>query len=102
MRAVQAEYRRLLPLWQEERRQFAHSSNLHDHWSGPQGRAIIALGAAIAPQLIEELRKGDFFFNAPLARITGVDISDGAYTSEQVNSALWLRWWEEAKATARP
>jgi hypothetical protein len=102
MRAVQAEYRRLLPLWQEERKSFAHLSNTNASWSGPHGKAIVALGAAVIPQLIHEVRKGDFFFNAPLAMITGIDIADGEAGSEQAKSALWLKWWDEAGAAGRP
>jgi len=102
LRAVQAEYRRLIPLWQEERKSFAHSSNINDYWSGPHGRAIVALGAAVIPQLIHEVRKGDFFFNAPLAMITGIDVADGEPGSEQAKSALWLKWWDEAGAAGRP
>jgi hypothetical protein len=102
MRTVQAEYRRLIPLWQEERKGFAYSSNTHDYWSGPHGRAIVALGAAVIPQLIQEVRKGDFFFNVPLTMIVGVDIADGQFGSEQAKSALWLKWWDEAGAAGRP
>jgi hypothetical protein len=102
LQTVDAEYRRLLPLWQAERQQFRHSSNTYDYWKGPHGRAIIALGPAILPHLIQELRKGDFWFNVPLALITKVDIADGDYQSEQANSALWLKWWDSAKDTAQP
>jgi hypothetical protein len=102
MRAVQAEYRRLIALWQEERKSFAYSSNTNDYWSGPHGRAIVALGAAVIPQLINEVRKGDFFFNAPLAMITGIDIADGGARSEQAKSVLWLKWWDGAGAAGRP
>ncbi len=96
MKSVDDEYRRLLALWQEERQRFAVSSNTHDYWKGPYGKAIVALGPAIIPHLIAELRKGDFFFNAPLALITKVDIANGESTSEQANAALWLKWWDAA------
>ncbi len=100
MRAIQAEYQRLLPLWRQERARFAHSSNTRDYWSGPHGRAIVALGAAIIPQLMREIRNGDFLFDVPLAMITGVDVANGETVSEQAKSALWLRWWEEARAAS--
>jgi hypothetical protein len=102
MRTIEGEYRRLLPLWQAERQQFRHSSNTYDYWKGPHGRAIVALGPAIIPHLIQELRKGDFLFNVPLTLITNVDIADGDYKSEQANSELWLKWWDSAKDTAQP
>jgi hypothetical protein len=102
IRSVDDEYGRLLPLWQEERKQFLHSSNTYDSWKGPHGRAIIALGPAIIPHLIQRLRQGDFWFNVPLALITKVDIADGAYKSEQANSELWLKWWDSGKDTAQP
>src|SRR5882672_9817232 len=92
LRNVDDEYRRLLPLWQAERKQFSHSSNTYDYWKGPHGKAIIALGPAIIPQLIRELRKGDFWFNVPLALITKVDVANGEYKSEQANAELWLKW----------
>jgi hypothetical protein len=102
MRNVEDEYRRLLPLWQEERKQFLHSSNTYDYWKGPHGKAIVALGPAIIPYLIQALRKGEFLFNVPLALVTKVDIANGEYNSEQTNSKLWLQWWDNAKDTAQP
>jgi hypothetical protein len=97
MRAVDDAFRRRLPLWQVERRQFALSSDTHDSWKGPHGKAIIGLGPAVIPHLIAQLRGGDFFFNVPLASITGVDITNGEYASEQANAALWLAWWDGGK-----
>lgn len=94
MTQVQAEFERLLPLWQEERKQFAYSSNTTDYWKGPHGRAIIALGPAIIPYLIRQLKAGDFFFNVPLAAITHVDIASDRFNSEQSNSKAWIEWWE--------
>jgi hypothetical protein len=92
---VEKEYLRLLPLWQGERKQFSPSSDTHDYWRGPHGRAIIALGPAIIPYLIQELRRGDFFFNVPLEWITNADISNGnTDLSEQDNAQLWLKWWD--------
>lgn len=92
-KVVQQDLRRLLPLWQEERRQFVLSSNTADSWQGPHGKAIIAPGPAILPALIQELRRGDFVFDVPLARITRVDIANGKDLSEQDKAALWLEWW---------
>ncbi len=99
MRSVELEYRRLLALWQMERKQpaVAISSNTYGAWRGTSGKAIIALGPAIFPYLIQELRKGDFWFNVPLAQITRVDIGDGASLSEQDKAKLWLEWWDGAK-----
>jgi hypothetical protein len=97
MTEVEAEYRRLRPLFEDERKQFAESSNTHDYWKGPHGKAIIALGPAVIPQLIQELRKGDFFFNVPLARITNADITNEKFGSEQDNARLWLTWWDGGK-----
>jgi hypothetical protein len=98
MRKVEDEYRRLIPLWQAERQRLLASSNTYDYWKGPHGKAIVSLGPAIIPHLIQELRKGDILFNVPLALITKVDIANGEYVSEQANSALWLKWWDNAKA----
>jgi hypothetical protein len=102
MRTVDDEYRRLRPLWQAEREQFRSSSNTYDYWKGPHGRAIVALGPAVIPHLIRELRKGDFLFNVPLALIAKVDVANGEYKSEQANLELWLKWWDSAKDTAQP
>ena len=96
---IQKEYKRLLPLWQKEREQFSPSSNTADYWDGPHGKSIIALGPAIIPELIAELRKGDFFFNVPLARITKVKIATSVSMSEQEKSQLWLKWWEGVNGT---
>lgn len=90
---VDKDLRRLLPLWQEERKLFVLSSNTADSWQGPHGKAIVALGPAILPALIHELRRGDFFFNVPLALITRIDIANGKDLSEQDKAALWLEWW---------
>ncbi len=60
MRDVEKEYRRLLLLWQKEREKFSLSSNTYDYWEGPSGKGIIALGPAIIPYLIQELRNGGF------------------------------------------
>lgn len=94
MSEVQKEFERLLPLWQEERKQFGASSNTSDYWNGPHGKAIIALGPAVIPYLIQQVKSGDFWFNVPLALITKVDIANGKYKSVQANSRLWLEWWE--------
>ena len=91
---VQKEFERLLPLWQEERKQFANSSKTYAYWKGPCGKAIIALGPAIIPYLIRQVKEGDFFFNVPLALITKVDMAGG---SEQANSKMWVKWWEAAE-----
>ena len=102
MRKVEDEYRRLIPLWRAESERARMFSNPYEYWKGPNGKAIIALGPAIVPYLIAEVRKGDFFFNVPLALITKVDITNGEYTSEQVSSKLWLQWWDKAKESAQP
>ncbi len=97
MEQVEKEYRRLLPLWQEERKKYAFSSNTFDYWKGPRGKAIVALGPAIIPHLIKELRRGDFWFNVPLALITRVEIANGVDLSEQEKSKRWLAWWEGSR-----
>jgi hypothetical protein len=103
MSDVEKEYRRLRPLWEKERERFSASSDTHDYWKGPRGKAIIALGPAIIPYLIQELRKGDFFFNVPLAIITNVEIDDGKLVySEQDDAKLWLKWWDSAREKAKP
>ena len=90
---IENEYRRLLSLRQQERKQFYKSSDTHAYWQGPNGRRIIALVPAVIPYLILELRKGDFFFNVPLELITGIDVSNRRDMSEQEKSGLWLKWW---------
>jgi hypothetical protein len=62
------------------------SSNTYDYWKGPHGKAIIALGPATIPFLIQALRRAEFLFNVPLALITKVDIANGEYASEQATS----------------
>jgi hypothetical protein len=95
---IQNEYQRLLPLWQKEREQFRFSSNTADYWKGPHGKSLIALGPAIIPQLIRELRAGDFFFNIPLETITKFDVTNGKSLSEQDKSRQWIAWWENGSA----
>ena len=97
MSTAEEEYRRLRPLFEEERKRFSELSNTHCYWTGPHGKAIIALGPAIIPQLIQELRKGDFFFNVPLEYITNADITHEHGGSEQEHAKLWLQWWDGGK-----
>jgi len=94
---LREEFERLLPLWQEERKKYDLSSNTYDYWKGPHGKAIIALGPAIIPYLIQQVKAGDFWFNVPLALITNVDVANGKYVSEQANAKLWVEWWESAQ-----
>lgn len=97
MSQIQKEYERLLPLWQEERKAYRFSSNTRDYWTGPHGKAIIALGPAIIPFIIQQLKAGDFFFNVPMDVIIGVEIADKTTMSEQARSKLWIEWWEAAR-----
>lgn len=97
MSQVRREFERLLPLWQVEREQYNYSSCSRDYWQGPHGKAIIALGPAIIPYVIQELKAGDHFFNVPMEVITNVDIANGQYESEQTNAKLWVEWWEATK-----
>ena len=97
MSEVRKEFERLLPLWQKERKAYGLSSNSYDYWKGPHGKAIIALGPAITPFLIQQVKAGEFLFNVPLALIAKVDIANGRYDSEQANSKLWVQWWETAR-----
>ena len=96
MSKVRQEFERLLPLWQVEREQFSNSSCSSDYWQGPHGKAIIALGPAIIPNLLQQIKAGDHFFNVPMEIITDVDITNGEYESEQASSKLWVQWWEAA------
>lgn len=91
---VRKEFERLVPLWQEERKECILSSQTLDYWKGPHGKSIIALGPAIIPYLIQHVKTGDFWFNVPLAMLTKVDIANGEYVSEQAKSKLWVSWWE--------
>jgi hypothetical protein len=113
---IEKAYRRLLPLWQKEREKFRLSSSTDDYWQGPNGKAIIALGPAIIPFLVRELRKGDYLFNVPLRQMTHValptddpGISERHHTgkmsgqefvhliSEQDQAKLWVKWWDSAQ-----
>ena len=96
---IEKDYRRLLPLWQKEREQFSFSSRTDDYWQGPNGKAIIALGPAIIPYLIQEVRKGDFFFNVPLQLIISADVAKDC--SEQDRAKLWLKWFDSGQAGTR-
>ena len=94
------EYRRLLPLWQEERKKYESSSNTYDYWEGPHGKAIIALGPAILPDIMQEIRKGDFWFNVPMNLITKLSVAEGV--SEQERSAAWIAWWDQSTPVPKP
>jgi hypothetical protein len=87
------EWHRLLPLWQEENKQ-NRASYFEFYWKGSHGKAIIALGPAIIPYLIQQIRKGDSLFNVPLEWITNIDIANGKHLSEPELSKLWLKWWD--------
>lgn len=66
---IDREYHRLLPLWLDEQKQFSISSNTHAYWSGPNGKAIIALGPAVIPYLIRQLREENFFSTFHLRKL---------------------------------
>ena len=95
MDQITKEYQRLLPLWQIEREDYKFSSNTSDYWEGPHGQAIIALGPAIIPFLIQQVKAGDFWFNVPLNIFIGTQIeSKPGLVSEQTRSKLYSDWWE--------
>lgn len=91
---VRKEFERLVLLWEKERKEAGSASSIQASWAGPHGKAIIALGPAVVPFLIQRLKAGDFWFNVPLAQITQIDIVEGKAESEQATSKLWLAWCE--------
>jgi hypothetical protein len=93
---VRKEFERLLPLWQEERKKTRPGGKTNAYWTGPHGRAIIALGPGIIPYLIQQVKSGDIFFNVPLRLITKIDIGG---ESHEHRSKLWVEWWEAGKNT---
>jgi hypothetical protein len=94
---LRKEFERLLPLWEKEWKEdilVAASSSTYDYWKGKHGQAIIKLGPAIIPDLIQQVKMGNFFFNVPLEVLTKIDIANGDIMSEQEKSKLWVEWWE--------
>jgi len=92
------EFRALKGRWDIEAGAVSLSSNSKDRWKGPAGGQIIEMGKRALPFVMDEIEKGDFFFNIAADRITGVRIgTNGPLMSEQERSKAWLSWWEKAK-----
>lgn len=87
-------FEKLRSEWQAEKERHKYSSRTDDYWQGKAGKEIIAMGKRALPFVMEEIKKGDFFFNIPAYKITGIKMKG---KSEQEKSKEWVKWWEENK-----
>lgn len=90
---VEAEFRRLAEWWNRET---AALSDIDQACRHSAYRAIIALGPAVIPILLNELRqKPDWWFDA-LEELTGANpltIEDGGKVRQM--AAKWIQWGRE-------
>lgn len=100
---VKVAFDRLYAEWLRflEGKELRHSSRPADYTCHPAYEGIVGLGAAALPLIVEKLREGQFFLNAAMARITGVDRRRQLppAVSEQEVARRWVQWWEERSAT---
>ena len=82
--------------WEEEAQQHWYLSDTKAYWQWSAGQAIIAMGKEALPFVMEEVQKGNFFFNVPAARITGISMrkEEEIMVSEQDIARRWVKWWE--------
>lgn len=71
-----------------------HSSRPADYTRHPSYEGIVQLGAAALPLIVEKLPEGQFFLNAAMARITGIDLRRQLplAASEQEVARRWVGW----------
>jgi len=84
------EFGKLKTMWQAEKEKYKSSSILSDYWQGEAGKKLIAMGRRALPFVMREIEQGDFMFNIPADKITGIAVSA---MSEQERSKKWLEWW---------
>lgn len=78
-----------------EREDYSHHSHTAMYWTGPTGKAILAMGPRILPLIVKELRNGDFFFNHPMQVFAGFLLGGIDLDSEQARSRLWIKWYDD-------
>ncbi len=90
---VAAEFRRLKEWWNRET---AYLSNMNQILQHPAYQAIIALGPAVVPILLQELEtQPDWWFEA-LRRITGANPAQPEDRGDLRRlSAAWVKWGHE-------
>ncbi len=89
--AVAATFATLLSSWQTRRPQ--HSSFQSDQTGIPEYRAIVGLGIAAIPYLLEELRKKSGPWAAALREITGENPAPPSAAGRyDVIAKAWIDW----------
>lgn len=92
------EFNELKSKWTKKKENAALSSRTSDYWKGSAGQEIIAMGKHALPFVMDEISKGDFFFNIPAQEITKIKTPSGfERESEQKLSQDWIEWWKENK-----
>ena len=93
---AQNEFMGLKSKWVQEKAKASFSSRTSDYWKGPAGLRIMAMGKRALPFVMDEISKGDFFFNVPASKITNITIPSGIKReSEQELSKDWIEWWRK-------
>ena len=95
---AQHEFMKLKSKWAREKAKATLSSRTTDYWKGAAGQSIIAMGKRALPFVMEEISRGDFFFNIPAWKITNITTPNGIKReSEQELSRDWIEWWRKNK-----
>jgi len=70
-------------------------SNTNAYWQGQAGQQIISMGKAALPFIMLEIEYGNFFFNVPARKITGLSMRrENEFASEQEYAKRWANWWQ--------
>lgn len=86
------QFQELKTKWESEiKGEVQLSSVTYNYWEGEAGRRIIAMGKRALLFVMDEIENGNFLFNVPAEKITGIKM-EGRY--EQERSRNWIRWWE--------
>jgi len=89
---AEKEFNRLKKQWKAEQPRW--SSNTGDYWETPAGKKIISMEKKALPFIMEEICRGNFFFNVPAEKITNISFrSRNTIKSEQHYAKKWAEWW---------
>ena len=111
---TRAQFEGLYQKWEESQNTHAARLRSDDSYAtGPEYEALVAMGKAAVPLLLERIAAGDFRMNDAVETITRVDIlaevrarPDKSWGLNQPpfgaqgTSRLWLAWWEKNQASS--
>ena len=92
---IKSKFETLTSAWDEHCHKVAFSSSMHSYLDSPQYKALVDLGPAVIPQIIEHYNSDDLPWGFVLQEITGVNmIADANQFSPASVKRNWLSWYE--------